>query len=834
MLRQRLTVLTTAMMALTLLLTGCPGSDLGPVAFQPDPITVPEARPYYTSSTTAVLINNTGSTYQISGLTISSEDPAHAAAFSVGYESEDLPDTMLLGPGELFDLLVTFNPILLGEYTATVTAITRLVDYSIGGGGCSAGCGSDAPSDSEYLASATLSAIADADASFEDCDDGEDNDGDLLIDCDDPDCVNDPSCQGELEDCDDGLDNDGDGFIDCDDPDCALDPACGEVVGCEPTGGIDCGGTVTSTTVGAPDNWQDYCGEEFDGWGGGESVWTFQPDANGTVEIAAFAQGWDLDLTVLEAVPTDDGDIGCDPEACVATSWNPPNGPGEFLEFEASANRVYFIVIDGWGEDSGEFELQVQCSTGGVETECDDGLDNDGDGLTDCDDPDCIGSPDCGGDGACLPVGNVTCPATIITGDTGGPEATNVVTDWCGEGFDGWTGPEIAYSFIPATTGVVQVNAGGLNADLDMVVLLADPTAPPGLGCDPDLCVEQSFSGGQQPEFIEFQAFIGTEYIIALDGWDGASSTFNLVVDCGGGGEICDDGVDNDGDGQVDCDDPDCDQFPDCFGGNEDCFNGIDDDGDGLIDCDDVIDCQAAPGCDYGTGDCCTDNGTPGCENDLGEDCVCAADPYCCETAWDSICADVFENQCGGTCGGQLPESDCTNGVDDDNDGLTDCDDADCFLDPACLGPQIEFSCTPGPARARAPRSATTGSTTTATAPSTATTATAPTSPSATPETASAARRTAVPAARTSPARTASAPSIPSAATSPGTLSAPTSTRTSAAASAPAPRSAPTAWTTTATAWWTATIRTAPRTPTAGARAPSSCAPTTSTTTPTA
>ncbi len=694
--RQHLTWISAALFAATLSLTGCPGASVGPVSFQPDPITTPEARPYFSSTTNAVLMNNTGSTYQISGLTVSAEIEEQASAFRVAFTDPALGDAPLLGPGESFELLVTFSPILLGDYNATVTAITRLVDYSIGGGGCSAGCGSDAPSDSEYLASAALIGRADAEAPFEDCDDGIDNDADGLIDCDDPDCFADPDCQGETEDCTDGIDNDGDGLIDCDDPDCALDPSCGVIVGCEPSGGIDCGGTVTSTTLGAADNWQDYCDAGFDQWAGGESIWTFQPSASGAVEVAAFAFDWDLDLTVLEAVPNPDGELSCDPQACVATSWNPPNQPGEFAEFDAVQGRLYFIVIDGWGGSAGEFELQVQCATGGVETECGDGLDNDGDGRVDCDDDDCIGSPDCGGEGFCQPVGNVTCPATIITGDTGGPEATNLVSDWCGEGFDGWSGPEIAYSFIPSTTGVVQINAGGLSADLDMVVLLADPTAPPGLSCDPDLCVDQSFSGGQTPEFIEFQAFVGTEYIIALDGWDGATSTFQLVVDCAGGGEVCDDGVDNDGDGQIDCADPDCVLFPGCQGGAEDCFNGIDDDGDGLVDCDDVPDCQAAPGCDYGTGDCCTDNGSPGCENDLGEDCVCAADPFCCETGWDALCADIFETFCGGTCNGQDPEIDCANGADDDNDGLTDCDDADCFLDPNCLGPQVEFSCTNG------------------------------------------------------------------------------------------------------------------------------------------
>jgi len=57
--------------------------------------------------------------------------------------------------------------------------------------------------------------------------------------------------------------------------------------------------------------------------------------------------------------------------------------------------------------------------------------------------------------------------------------------------------------------------------------------------------------------------------------------------------EICDDGIDNDGDDLVDCDDvADCDGDPICGDGctrNEKglCGDGIDNDCDGLVDCDD-------------------------------------------------------------------------------------------------------------------------------------------------------------------------------------------------------------------------------------------------------
>jgi hypothetical protein len=56
------------------------------------------------------------------------------------------------------------------------------------------------------------------------------------------------------------------------------------------------------------------------------------------------------------------------------------------------------------------------------------------------------------------------------------------------------------------------------------------------------------------------------------------------------GVETCDDGIDNDGDGLVDCADPDCATNPVCK--VEICGNCIDDDGDGLVDYEDPDCCD--------------------------------------------------------------------------------------------------------------------------------------------------------------------------------------------------------------------------------------------------
>jgi len=63
----------------------------------------------------------------------------------------------------------------------------------------------------------------------------------------------------------------------------------------------------------------------------------------------------------------------------------------------------------------------------------------------------------------------------------------------------------------------------------------------------------------------------------------------------------CDDGKDNDKDGDIDCADTDCAGDPVCGGGAvEICDNNVDDDGDNLIDCADP-DCTTDPACAVST-----------------------------------------------------------------------------------------------------------------------------------------------------------------------------------------------------------------------------------------
>jgi subtilisin-like proprotein convertase family protein len=180
-------------------------------------------------------------------------------------------------------------------------------------------------------------------------------------------------------------------------------------------------------------------------------------------------------------------------------------------------------------------------------------------------------------------------------------------------------------------------------------------------------------------------------------------------------GEICDDEIDNDLDGDVDCADVDCLGNPVCaeicddeedndFDGDTDC---ADDDcvGDDacLEICDDELDNDLDGDTDCADSDCVGDDACLEIcdddeDNDLDGDTDCA-DTDCVGTdACLEICDDELDNDLDGDtdCDDDdcvefeaCLEAICDDEIDNDDDGLTDCEDVDCarFLD--CVVPLI-------------------------------------------------------------------------------------------------------------------------------------------------
>jgi hypothetical protein len=88
---------------------------------------------------------------------------------------------------------------------------------------------------------------------------------------------------------------------------------------------------------------------------------------------------------------------------------------------------------------------------------------------------------------------------------------------------------------------------------------------------------------------------------------------------------------------------------------------------------------------------CCVAHPTPGCDDPDCEAAVCAVDPFCCDVEWDGICAGEAEDICGKLCGtpqGCVPgaQGDCCQegGLGTPGCGDAACCAAICAIDPFC------------------------------------------------------------------------------------------------------------------------------------------------------
>ena len=83
--------------------------------------------------------------------------------------------------------------------------------------------------------------------------------------------------------------------------------------------------------------------------------------------------------------------------------------------------------------------------------------------------------------------------------------------------------------------------------------------------------------------------------------------------------------------------------------------------------------------------ECCKAKNDTGCPSVACEDCVCGMDAFCCDTQWDSICADEAQNQCDDACF-------CSGGA-----VVTEGDDLACYAKPDaaafCVGKEIGDLC---------------------------------------------------------------------------------------------------------------------------------------------
>jgi hypothetical protein len=262
-------------------------------------------------------------------------------------------------------------------------------------------------------------------------------------------------------------------------------------------------------------------------------------------------------------------------------------GTNEVLELPIEGGQTVYIYVDGYLDAgyAGPFTLMASWGPVGDEAICDDFADNDSDDLFDCEDPNCQGTPTC--EPGMTPTGSQCDAHSECVANNGDPICF-------AEPDFGW-GWEDGYCSEYCDLALNDCSSGAVCADTGL---------PSGNG----VCLE-------------------------------ACTTH---TDCRSG-YYCDAA------------------YGGCFSSPapETCDNGVDDDGDGLVDCMDTSSCQGAPACAVETCDNVVD--------DNGDGLVDCMDPWCyTNPTWN------------------CPEIVCDDLVDNDQNDLFDCEDPSCQATMAC------------------------------------------------------------------------------------------------------------------------------------------------------
>ena len=228
------------------------------------------------------------------------------------------------------------------------------------------------------------------------------------------------------------------------------------------------------------------------------------------IEIV-FGPSENLDVFILDPAG------GCNANSCVAYH-------DDTVSWAVTAGSTWYIVVDGYQGDSSPFDLTVT-EVGNTlppppttETECADGLDDDGDGLVDCDDTDCSANNACT-PGTCIPARVVSCGDTD-TWNNGGTGSWNLVDTYSCTGWNE-SGPEVTYLFQPSADAQVTVDLANMSGDLDVFVV-----SEAGSGCAGTNCAAFGNTSAT------FSAQAGDSWYVVVDGFNGAVSDFDLSVTC--------------------------------------------------------------------------------------------------------------------------------------------------------------------------------------------------------------------------------------------------------------------------------------------------------------
>ena len=246
---------------------------------------------------------------------------------------------------------------------------------------------------------------------------------------------------------------------------------------------IQCGDFLANeSTIGESNNITSYYFNTSVNYLGPDKVYVINKDQPGDLQIGLeiLTPGINLDLFLLS------GD--CNNLTCIGASQsNNTASNNEGIILENAPIGTYYIVVDGLLPSfQGDFKLEVSC-----------------------------------GDLDCSNLVDLTCGQTLNYNNSLGSD--NVSLYGCGNILNVENnGNEVVHAFTLTQTGQVDIYLSGLNANLELFLLD---------NCDRGDCAKFSTNPGTTDEHISAYLSPGTYYVV-VDGYNGASSNYQLLVDC--------------------------------------------------------------------------------------------------------------------------------------------------------------------------------------------------------------------------------------------------------------------------------------------------------------
>jgi len=299
-----------------------------------------------------------------------------------------------------------------------------------------------------------------------------------------------------FEECDDGNMTGGDGCS----ANCAIeDPSC--TIDADLSGSLNEGSPTAGDSSIGEDEHSPSC-SAFDST---DVTYSFTAASDGPIIVSTDHEGtlYDTVLYVREDCIDPASEIACndDTESKSGTSYSE-------LYFDAVAGVSYSIIVDGWGGDSGLFELSLTtpvCGNGELELgeDCDDGNTTGGDGCED----DCTSPPVCVVGTADHDAGTLSTGASLEVSLEVGSTAT-----FGGLSCSGAASGNASVSFTVEQAGLVEITYSFETPTDVQVQLFADnKTCDPMAACsDPYPKAEATFGTQLEPG----------AYLLAVETWE--------------------------------------------------------------------------------------------------------------------------------------------------------------------------------------------------------------------------------------------------------------------------------------------------------------------------